>query len=71
MKAVGRYDGNLQMFVEEARDVDMVRLGFLRWLAENGKLEHKLAGPAAGRFAGEPEIEDECDADDWRIPTAA
>ncbi len=69
MKAVGRYDGNLQMFVEEARDVDMVRLGFLRWLAENGKLEHKLAGPAAGRFAGESGV-DEYDENEWRLPAA-
>ena len=59
------------MFVEEPGDVDVVCLIFLRWLDEKGKLEHKMAGPSAGRFAGEPEIEDACDdADEWRIPSA-
>ena len=50
MKAVGRYDGALQMFVEVPQDADTGHLRFLRWLAERGKLEHPLAevaGPAA------------------------
>jgi hypothetical protein len=51
MKAVGRYDGNLQMFVEESREIDLARLGFIRWLAENGKLEHRSVGPASGEYA--------------------
>ena len=51
MKAVGQYDGTLQMFVEEARDVDHARLGFVRWLVEHGKLEHRKAGPSTGEFA--------------------
>jgi hypothetical protein len=50
MKAIGKYDGTLQMFVEEPRDADVARLGFIRWLAEHGKLEHAPAGPAVGEF---------------------
>lgn len=51
METVGRYDGNLQMFVEESREIDLARLGFIRWLAENGKLEHRSVGPASGEYA--------------------
>jgi hypothetical protein len=51
MQAVGRYDATLQMFVEEPRDPDPARLGFLRWLVEAGRLEHRTAGPATGEFA--------------------
>jgi hypothetical protein len=50
MKAVGRYDGNLQMFVEEPRDVDLRRLGFVRWLVENDRLEHPAIGPSTGEL---------------------
>ena len=35
MKAVGRYDTALQMFVEEPRDPDLRRLTFLRWLVDD------------------------------------
>jgi hypothetical protein len=48
MKAVGQYDGNLQMFVEEPRDIDLRRLTFLRWLAEHDRLEHPVGGPSTG-----------------------
>ncbi len=51
MQAVGRYDGALQMFVEEPREADPARLGFLRWLVETGRLEHRTAGPATGELA--------------------
>jgi hypothetical protein len=51
MKAVGRYDSALQMFVEEPRDPDLRRLSFLRWLVENDRLEHRVAGPASGELA--------------------
>ncbi len=44
MRAVGRYDTALQMFVEETREPDLRRLTFLRWLAEKGRLEHSIAG---------------------------
>jgi hypothetical protein len=49
MKAVGRYDSALQMFVEEPRDPDLRRLSFLRWLIDNNRLEH----PAVGQPSGE------------------
>ena len=51
MKAVGRYDTSLQMFVEEPRDPDLRRLGFMRWLVENNRLEHPVIGPATGEIA--------------------
>lgn len=50
MKAVGRYDSALQMFVEEPREPDMRRLSFMRWLAENGRLEQDIHGPSSGEF---------------------
>jgi len=51
MKAVGRYDTALQMFVEEPREVDLRRLTFVRWLVENNRLEHPVVGPASGELA--------------------
>jgi hypothetical protein len=48
MAAMGRYDSTLQMFVQEPRDLDPRRLAFLRWLGENGRLEHDIAGPSSG-----------------------
>ena len=48
MAAIGPYDSALQMFVQTPRPIDMGRLGFLRWLAENGRLEHRIAGPSSG-----------------------
>jgi hypothetical protein len=56
MKALGRYDGSVQMFVEEPREVDVSRLRFMRWLVEQGKLEHTPAGPPWGEFATAPPI---------------
>ena len=50
MKAVGRYDSALQMFVEEPREPDLRRLTFLRWLVENDRLEHGVVGPASGEL---------------------
>jgi hypothetical protein len=50
MKAVGRYDTALQMFVEETREPDLRQLTFLRWLVENNRLEHPVVGPASGDF---------------------
>ena len=50
MKAVGRYDSALQMFVEEPREPDLRRLTFLRWLIENDRLEHGVEGPASGEL---------------------
>jgi hypothetical protein len=51
VQALGRYDETLQMFVEEPRDPDPARLGFLRWLVETGRLEHRTAGSPTGEFA--------------------
>ncbi|MCC6175302.1 MAG: hypothetical protein IT305_08385 [Chloroflexi bacterium] len=51
MKPVGRYDTSLQMFVEEPREPNLARLGFMRWLAERGRLEHAPMGEAEGEFA--------------------
>ncbi len=50
MKAIGRYDGNLQMFVEEAREPVRTRLAFLRWLGEQNLLEHEVYGQSSGAF---------------------
>jgi hypothetical protein len=50
MPALNRYDGSLQMFVEDRRDPDMRRLRFLRWLAERGWLEHGVAGVPSGEL---------------------
>ncbi len=55
MRAVGRYDTALQMFVEETREPDLRRLTFLRWLVENGRLEHKPFGPSSGELVSTPE----------------
>ena len=46
-----QYDADLQMFAERPREADPARLGFLRWLAEQGRLEHAAAGPPAGEYA--------------------
>ena len=48
MRAVGRYDGELQMFVEEPREPNYEHLRFLRWLVERGHLEHPIIGPPTG-----------------------
>ena len=58
MKAVGRYDSALQMFVEEPREPDLARLTFLRWLVENNRLEHGVLGPASGDFVVVPQSEE-------------
>ncbi len=52
---MGAYDTSLQMFVQTPRPVDMSRLSFLRWLAENGRLEHQIAGPSTGSLVAIPD----------------
>ena len=52
-KTAALYDGNLQMFCEPVHEPDMAMLRFMRWLAEQGRLEHEIAGAAAGEYAGE------------------
>ena len=51
MAAIGRYDTDLQMFVEGPRDVRPAHLLFLRWLVERRGLEHPASGPPSGPFA--------------------
>ncbi len=50
MDAERQYDGILQMFVERPREPDFARLAFLRWLGEQGLLEHEVFGPPSGPF---------------------
>jgi hypothetical protein len=52
MEAPGMYDTELQMFREPAHDPELVVLRFWRWLAELGHLEHAVAGPPIGAYAG-------------------
>lgn len=48
MAAMGSYDSSLQMFVQTPREVDMIRLNFMRWLAEQGRLEQRVHGAVSG-----------------------
>ena len=51
MGAIGQFDSELQMFRDAPREPDLDRLRFLRWLAEQGKLEHEVFGPPTGRLS--------------------
>jgi hypothetical protein len=51
MNSTLRYDVDLQMFCEEPREIDRAHLRFLRWLVEQGRLEHRPAGPPSGELA--------------------
>ena len=57
MKDVKSFDGDLKMFRESGGPVNLDRLRFLRWLVEQGRLEHLPAGPPAGPFAQEVLVE--------------
>jgi hypothetical protein len=57
-KAGARYDGDLQMFCDAPREPNREALQFMRWLAEHGRLEHKIAGPASGEYAEAAEVAD-------------
>ena len=46
------YDPDLQMFTNPPGNPDPRRLRFLRWLAERGRLEHRVAGIESGPLAG-------------------
>jgi hypothetical protein len=63
MKDVLRYDGNLEMFCEAPQAINMAHLRFLRWLIEQGRLEHPPAGPPSGEFAVADEL--------WSLSEAA
>lgn len=51
MAEIGKYDSNLHMFILPPAAPDMRRLGFLRWLADRGKLEHWSEAPPSGPLA--------------------
>ena len=51
------YDRELQMFTDPSREPNLARLRFWRWLAEQGRLEHPVAGAPAGLYALELAIE--------------
>lgn len=51
MARLGRFDADLEMFVDDPHDVIREQLRFLRWLGEHGLLEHGLAGPPSGEYA--------------------
>ena len=51
------FDGDLQMFRETARPVNMEYLQFLRWLIEQERLDHPSVRPPHGEAvrAAEPD----------------
>jgi hypothetical protein len=51
MKEIGRFDTDLQMFVEKPQPVRMDRLLFQRWLVDNNRGEHQPFSRPAGEFA--------------------
>ncbi len=51
MKNVQRYEGDLDDFRDLPVGVNVAHLRFLRWLIEQGRLEHPAAGPSTGMFA--------------------
>jgi hypothetical protein len=51
MKSAPNFDGDLEMFREPPRTANVDYLRFLRWLVEQGRLEHLPAGSPAGEFA--------------------
>ena len=50
-KETKNYDGDLQMFREHSKPLNVAHLRFLRWLAERGQLEHVPMGAPAGAVA--------------------
>ena len=51
MRSPQVYDAELHMFVQEPRLPNPRHLEFLRWLAEQGRLEHQPASDPVGPFA--------------------
>ena len=49
-----RYDGELQMFCDVTHEANLEALRFMRWLVEQGRLEHDAAGPPSGEYAEQP-----------------
>lgn len=57
IKAGARYDTELQMFCDTSHEPNREALRFMRWMAEQGRLEHDVFGPASGEYAGETDQE--------------
>jgi hypothetical protein len=51
-----RYDPDLEMFTQPSREPDLNRLRFLRWLGEQGRLEHAPVGAPGGDYALRPVV---------------
>ncbi len=51
MKNAPGYEGDLDDFRDLPVGVNVAHLRFLRWLIEQGRLEHPAAGPPAGMYA--------------------
>ncbi len=51
MESTRHYVGDLQMFCGKPREINVAHLRFLRWLVEQGRLEHPPAGPPSGELA--------------------
>ena len=51
MKEIGRYDRDMQQFVEAPKPVNMAKLIFQRWLVDNKRGEHEPVSAPAGEFA--------------------
>ena len=47
-----QYDSELQMFTLAPQEPDRARLRFMRWMVEQGRLEHAPAGNSSGEYAG-------------------
>jgi hypothetical protein len=51
MNDMTSFDGALYMFRDAPKPVNLAHLRFLRWLAEQGRLEHPVVGRPRGEFA--------------------
>ncbi len=51
MQSVKDYDADLEILRELLKPVDLEQLRFVRWLEEEGRLEHLAAGPPSGQWA--------------------
>jgi hypothetical protein len=51
MERIDRYDAELKMFREPTREPQLAMLRFLRWMAEQGQLEHQVFGRSSGECA--------------------
>jgi hypothetical protein len=64
---VESFDRELQMFRETCGPVNLPCLRFLRWLAEQGRLEHPAAGPPSGPFVESLDLLNRLDVLDVRL----